>query len=364
MLRKVDRLILNELMQPFLFGLLSFSILMVSATMLKPALDFMIRYNLPFGMFLKMITLGMPQVITFAIPMAVLLGSLLAVSRLSNDQEIVALRAAGISLWRAAAPAFFFGLAITGVTFLLNELVVPAANSEITAMKNDVIMRKTGAIKQENMVLPFYEQGKLAFLLIADKLEGDRLDAVKFYHFGETEGSDWWIYARQGNWVDDNWVFRDGKRFQVMRDGTVLTSFFDSFDITELNITSAQLQRKVKTSLEMNIAELRSFIRELKVEGLDKDARKNLVEYYFKFSTPFSCLFFVLIAFPLAISPARSSGGTGMGISLLIVLAYYVMLMLCTRLGQAGAIDPIIAGWIPNVVVASVGLYLFRLKNV
>lgn len=364
MIRKVDRLILNELMQPFVFGLLSFSILMVSATMLKPALDFMLKYNLPFGLFLKMIVLGMPQVITFAFPMAVLLGSLLAISRLSNDNEIVALRAAGVSLWRAAAPAFFFGLTVTGVTFLLNEMIVPSANSEITTMKNDVIMRKTGAIMQENMVLPFYEEGKLAFLLIANKLEGDRLEGVKFYHFGESEGSDWWIYANTGNWVNDNWVFRDGERYQVMNDGTVLTSFFDSFDIKELNITSAQLRRKAKTSLEMNIAELRSFIRELKKEGLDKDARKNLTEYYFKFSTPFSCLFFVLIAFPLAISPARTSGGTGMGISLLIVLAYYVMLMLCTRLGQAGAIEPVIAGWIPNSVVAAVGLYLFRLKNV
>ena len=363
MLRKVDRLVLTELWQPFFFGLLSFSLLVVSATMLKPALDFMLRYNLPFSLFMKMIVLGLPQVVTLAFPMATLLGSLLAISRLSNDHEIVALRAAGVSLWRAAAPAFYFGIAITGVTFLLNELIVPAANSAITEMKNDVMMRKTGALKQQNLVLPFHDQGRLAFLLLADELDGDRLDGVKFFHFGETEGGDWWIYASRGVWQDDNWVFEDGKRFQVMKDGSVMTSFFESFDIKELSISSRQLQRKAKTSLEMNIAELRSFIRELRREGLESDARKNLVEYYFKFSTPFACFFFILIAFPLAISPARTTGGTGMGVSLLIVLVYYVMLMLCTRLGQAGALNPVVAGWIPNAIVGGMGLYLFRMKN-
>ena len=77
MLRKVDRLILTELWQPFFFGLISFSLLIVSATMLKPALDFMLRYNLPFSLFIKMVVLGLPQVITFAFPMATLLGALL-----------------------------------------------------------------------------------------------------------------------------------------------------------------------------------------------------------------------------------------------------------------------------------------------
>jgi len=361
--RRVDRLILGEIWQPFFFGLVSFSLLIISATMLKPALDFMIRFNLPPSLFMKMILLGLPQVITLSFPMAVLLGALLAIGRLSSDNEIVAMRAAGISLWRAAAPAFYFGLVIAGVTFLLNEIVVPPANSEIDRMKNNIYLRKTGALKQANLVIPFYDEGSLAFLLLADKLEGDKLAGVKFFHFGATDGHDWWIYAERGNWREDHWVFRDGSRYQVMEDGAVITSRFDIFDIEELSLTARQLSRKTKSSLEMNIAELRSYIRGLKKEGLFTDARKNLVEYYFKFSTPFSCLFFVLIAFPLAISPARTTGGTGMGIALLIVLVYYVLMMLSIRLSQAGAIVPIVAGWIPNAVVAAAGIYLFRLKN-
>ncbi len=359
----MDRLILGELVQPFFFGLLSFSLLIVSATMLKPALDFMINFNLPFALFLKMMALGLPQVVAFAFPMAVLLGTLLAVGRLNNDHEIVALRAAGVSLWRAAAPVFYFGIFISGVTFLLNELIVPAANSEITGMKNQIVLRKTGAIKQENLVLPFYSQGALSFLLVAESLEGDSLHSVKFYHFGDSESDDWWIYASRGSWQEDHWVFHEGRRYQVMSDGTVMTSIFDKLDIEELKVTSRQLNRRSKTSLEMSIAELRSYIRQLVREGLTKEAQKNMVEYYFKFSTPFSCLFFVLIAFPLAISPARTTGGTGMGIALLIVLVYYVLLMLCTRLGQAGALNPIIAGWIPNAIVMAAGLRLFGMKD-
>ena len=363
MLRRVDRLILGELTQPLFFGLVSFSLLIVSATMLKPALDFMINFNLPFALFLKMMALGLPQVITFAFPMAVLLGTLLAVGRLSNDHEIVALRASGVSLWRAAAPVFYFGVLVTGVTFLLNELIVPAANSEITEMKNQIVLRKTGAIKQENLVLPFYARGTLNFLLVAETLEGDSLSGVKFYHFGETEYDNWWIFASRGSWQEDHWIFHEGKRFQVMHDGTVMTSAFDKLDIEELKVTSRQLHRRSKTSLEMSIAELRSYIRQLVREGLIKEARKNAVEYYFKFSTPFSCLFFVLVAFPLAISPARTTGGTGMGIALLIVLVYYVLLMLCTRLGQAGVMNPFIAGWIPNAIIAAAGLWLFGMKD-
>ncbi|MEP0814321.1 MAG: YjgP/YjgQ family permease [bacterium] len=363
MFKRVDRLILGEVWQPFLFGLFSFSILIVSATMLKSTLDFMIKFNLPFSLFAKLVLLGIPQVVALSFPMSVLLGTLLGIGRLNNDSEIIALRAAGISLLRAAAAVAYFGVAAAGITFFLSEGVAPGANSAIVRIKNEVLLRKTGAVNQENLVLPFYEGGQLTFLLLAEKLEGDKLTGIKFFNFGPTDQRSSWITAETGVWQEDHWVFHNGSRYQVMQEGSVLTSTFDILDIRELEIKPSGLTRKAKTSLEMSISELRAYINDLQREGLEREAAKARVEYYFKFSTPFASVFFVLIAFPLAISAARTTGGTGMGIAVLIVLVYYVITVVAMKLGQAGAIQPLLASWIPNAIVAAAGAYLFRVRN-
>jgi lipopolysaccharide export system permease protein len=129
-------------------------------------------------------------------------------------------------------------------------------------------------------------------------------------------------------------------------------------------LSPADIALKSKNPNELSVFDLRKIIGLQKQSGLDASViRRFQVEYYFKFSIPFSPLFFVLIGVPLAIMPLRSSTSMGMGMSLLIVLFYFLLYTLSMQMGRGGIIAPPVAAWIPNGAVFLSGLALMRARN-
>lgn len=266
------------------------------------------------------------------------------------------MKAAGISLRRMMVPALIVGLFVTGITFLLDEKIVPASNAKFTDIKNELVLRKTGTVGKENFELDSYNGGKLSWVLFAKSLKGDELTKVNFFSLSESGSVAWWIDADNGLWRESHWTFYGGRRHQNNPDGTVLTTFFQELAVDELNVTPRGIVRSQRSSLDMNMFELWQRIKLLKRQGLD--VTKDLTDLYFKFSTPFTALLFVLIGVPLAVTPQRTSSSVGIGLSLLIVLVYYLMYIVVTKFAQAEWIPPLVAAWIPNGVVAATGVYL------
>jgi lipopolysaccharide export system permease protein len=352
----MDRLIVGEMIPPVLFGLGAFSTLIIIATLLRPLLNFIIEYHVPASITISIFALGLPQVIVATLPLSMLVGTLLAFSRLSGATEIVAMKAAGISLRRMMAPALVAGLFVTGCAFLLNERVVPAANARATEMKNAIVLRKTGVVGKDDFELDSYNGGKLAWVLFAKSLRGDRLTKVNFFSLSENGSVAWWIDSDRGLWRENHWTFYDGRRHQNNPDGTVLTTSFKELAVDELNVTPRGVLSSQKSTLDMPMTELWQRIKFQSRQGLD--ITKDLTDFYFKLSTPFTAVLFVLLAVPLAVTPQRTSSSVGMGLSLLIVFVYYMMYILVTKFAQAEWIPPLVAAWVPNGMVAAAGVYL------
>jgi lipopolysaccharide export system permease protein len=366
MIKAVDRMVLKEALGPFLFGVAMFSMLTIATVVLQEAARFVIRYNLSAGFFLKLFLLAMPQFIVLSIPMGSLLGTLLSAGRLNSDLEIIALRACGISLYRVLLPYFVLGLFLTGVTFIGTERVVPAANSAMKEMKQGVLAGRSKEVQGQRISWPIIENGQLRWQLFAGEVDGTTLKDVKLFYFDPKPAGygDFWLHAERATWQGDYWVFYNMRMVtlqEASRGGERVIVEFVRYEMPDFRITPESLSVRNKDANDLTARQLGMLIRELVKGGTpatDKAVLDLKTNYYFKFAIPFTPLFFILIAVPLAIRPQRSTSALGMGIALLIVLAYYALFTVSQKLGAVGVLPPLLAAWSPNTLMVALGGYL------
>jgi lipopolysaccharide export system permease protein len=123
------------------------------------------------------------------------------------------------------------------------------------------------------------------------------------------------------------------------------------------------LAQEVRSPEEMNIQELRRYIEVIASSGDLQGVRRLQVSLSQKYAIPFACLAFTLIGAPLALRPQRTSSSLGLGLSVLIIFAYYVLLFVSQALGQIGTLGPEVAAWLPNFICSAVGLGLLYRAN-
>jgi lipopolysaccharide export system permease protein len=368
LLRIVDQLALRELRAPLLFGIAMFSMLTIATVVLQEAARFVIRFNLPAAMFFKIFALSAPQFIVLSVPMGALLGTLIAVGRLSSDQEVTALRACGVSIYRLLAPFFLVGFLLSVITFIGSERLVPYCNSTLKVIQNNVRTGKVGQAKQQRVSLPIREDGDLRWLLIADSVEGDKLTKVKLFYFHNTDDyKDFYVTASSAIWKHDDWEFQD-MRMVSLRPGDEPVVLEGEAKVPGFKITPKSMGIRMKTPDDLTIIQLSNLIREL-LKADNKPGDKEILDYrtrlWFKYAIPLTPMFFMLLAVPLAITSQRSSNVMGMGIAILIVLLYYVAYTVCQKLGATGVLPPIVAGWLPNAALfgTSIALVARRERN-
>jgi len=352
-------------MPPFLFALAAFIVLVIFAGVMKPLLEFATRYGTRPDVFFQYLVLALPQWIVYTFPMAMLTGAMLAVGRLSSNLEIVAMRAAGVSLYRFALPFLIFALILSGVTFVLSEQVAPYTNSRLQELKRSVILEKTGQVAEDRINLTLYEKTGLKYVLVADHLERNQLTNLNLFHFEpETSNRNWYLQAKGATWLDDHWQFRQGTLYKFQPDGTVVTTNFAETSAVNFDLNPASIARHSKDPAELTIRELKKVIAYQKESGLSPSfVRRFETDYFFRFSIPLSSIFFVLIAVPLAIAPVRTSTPMGMGFSILVLLLYIFLLILSTQIGRGGILPPYFAAWIPNMTVLLIGIALLQIRN-
>ncbi|MEJ2753770.1 MAG: LptF/LptG family permease, partial [Chloroflexota bacterium] len=157
---------MRELWGPFLFGVGLFSLLIVSTAVMQEALRFVTRYSQPPSIFFMLVGYAMPRFVILSIPMGVLLGTLLSVGRLNTDNEIIAIRTCGISIYRVLAPYFIIGVLLSAVTFLGSEIIVPFCNNSISELTESIISGKRGLGQKLNYQQAFYSKQNHHFQLV------------------------------------------------------------------------------------------------------------------------------------------------------------------------------------------------------
>lgn len=359
-MRIIDRYIFRELLVPFLLGLAVFTSILLIVRILK-LVEMVVNRGVPLGQILRLFSYILPAFLEVTVPMALLLAILVAFGRLSSDSEIIALRAAGVSLYRLLLPVGVFAVVVTGLTLALSMYARPWGNSLLRTGLYDIVrMRAVAGIK------PKIFNDEFSGLVIyvdriapaTDVLEGILISDTRDASMHNT------VYAENGRLasnedhrtltlrLENGGIYStgaDGRNYQDTR--------FATYDITlDADVALAQLRNRSKDVSEMTMTELRTAIA---AKAAQRDAAfPERVEVQRKFSIPFACLVFAALGVPLGIQPSRAVHSRGFSMSLVLIFIYYLLLTFGQQLGERGTLPPLVAVWLPNAVLSIVAAYL------
>ncbi len=355
----LDRYLLKQVILVFIMGVFVFSTIIFASDTFITLIKQISQFGIPFKVALIMILLNLPAVIVLSIPMGVLLSTVMVLNKLSLSSEITVMRACGIGLNRIAKPIFTFAVVMALATFIINESIAPIMAKESKDLALWALGQKNVPEGRQNFV--FKELGDNWYL--------KRLFYVGYCHKktlynvtvldNSKPGTVQVLQAREGGTSPQGWLFKKGAIYTIGDDGEVLnTTLFDTSTVKFGLDLSKELNKNLAS--EMSFLKLTKYIASGKVAEEDKNAMK--VQLFDKLALPMATLVFVLIGVPLAITPPRVRYNRGFLFSILIIFAFYVLRALSISFGSAGTIPPFIAAWLPDIILAILGTWLYYKK--
>jgi LPS export ABC transporter permease LptF/LPS export ABC transporter permease LptG len=372
-LRLLDRYIVREMLPPSGIGLLVFTFVLL-IDQIPRLLAVLVARSADLVTILRVFLNLLPSIFAVTIPMAFLLGVLLAFGRMASDSEIVALRAVGVSPLRLLAPVMMLAAAMTAVTFYVNAVALPAANQAhrelvfsllVSKARTDVKARTfTDSLLPGRMMLYVQdiepETGGWKNLLIHDTRD---VREPKL------------ILARTGELVVDR--ARQSVRIEL---GPGSQHSFFPADPREYNRTTFNSmgwdlpvdeffpdRKKLllsKGDREMTLPELRSRIVELQRQGRPRlEWGRFAVEWHKKFAIPVACLVFGLLGLALSLGSKKEARSSAFALSIAVIFVYYVLIRLGEQAGDTGMMRPWLSMWGANLVLGALALGLLWLNH-
>lgn len=357
----LTRYIFLEIALPFCLSLLIFTCILFTARILE-LIDLVISRGVSILHISKMLFFVLPSFLEVTVPMAFLLAILWGFGRLSTDREIIALKSCGMSLSQMAVPLSLLAVVLLGSSFFLTLSVRPWSNAGLDRVFYDVSKtRATAGLKEKTFnsefsgLVIYAEEIEppgtvLKGIMIADSRTPHRKDTI-FAHNGLI------VPSAEGNLLTLRLNKGTVHSMQQAEKGHQ-TTHFSVYDVTlDTAALLAHVSEPNHSPKDMTIAEL--LHRLSQSQEASSQHNKALVEFHRRLALPFACVVFSLIALPLSVRPTWAFRSVGFGISLGIILLYYLLLTAGETFGERGVLSPATALWIPNVVLGGLGVYLF-----
>ena len=357
--RILDKYIFREVCKAFLFGICAFSAVFIGSGTLFKIAKYITDYGASLSTVVKVFVFGLPNVIMWTFPMSMLLATLLTFGRLSSSSEITAMKSCGIGFFRIAMPAILLGFLVSIVAILFNEHVVPWAN---TAYRNVVyyeIQGNSGAKSQDHIILKDIKDGQIQRLLYARRYDADSqsLQSITLQEFDGAGKVSHVENAEYAEFTGKEWVMHNGMLYDISDGESEHTLRFNT-QVLPINASPRQIVREQKDPEELTMKELKAQIRIMKTQYVDTS--KLETELYQRITVPMASLIFALVGVPLGLQPTRNSSSAGFAMSVIIIFFYYALMTMANAIGRSGALSPMLAVWIPNIVGLIAGIFLIR----
>jgi lipopolysaccharide export system permease protein len=364
-LRILDSYMLREMFSPFMFAFGAF-LLFWALNIFFLAADYIINQHAPFFLVLRFVIFRIPQAIPMAFPFACLFASLLAMGRLMGDNEVTALRTAGIPVMRIALSPLLFGGMMFLIAYLMNEYVAPASVELSTRTFYQIIYHTNSLPVEPQFFRKDPDTGNTFYVSQVAPDNRTMLDVqifkpAKFGPWNET------LQAKTADVQNTSLVLHDVIDSRYNNDG-FMTNQQRVKSITiglPLGETAAQFTSQVNNDpWTMSSKSLRTQVSALQSQGIGGTAMGNLqINLADKLAWPFACFVSVLIALPLALRFGKRGRTLGIALAIIAFFAYYLMTSAFSAFGRNGAINPYVAAWAPNVIMGVSGTILLWLEE-
>ena len=371
--RLLDRYIVREMLAPSAIGLLVFTFVLL-IDQIPRLLAVLVARSADLTTILRVFLSLLPSILAVTLPMAFLLGVLLAFGRLASDSEIVALRAVGVSPLRLLVPVMMLAAGMTALTFYINAVALPKANQAYRELVFSLVVSKARTDVKARTFTDSLLPGRM--MLYVQDIEPDTgLWKNLLIHDTRDLREPKLILAKTGELVVD----RDRQIVRIELGPGSQHSFFPG-DPREYNRTAFGSmgwdlpvdeffpdRKKLllsKGDREMTLDELGSRIAQMRAAGQPrKEWGRFSVEWHKKFAIPAACLVFGLLGLALSLGSKKEARSSAFALSIGVIFAYYVLIRLGEQAGDTGMISPFVSMWAANLALGAVALTLLWLNH-
>ncbi|HVA02092.1 MAG TPA: LptF/LptG family permease, partial [Terriglobia bacterium] len=299
-----------------------------------------------------------PQVVYLMLPLCILVATLVSFSLLTKSNEIIAIKSAGISLYRISIPVLIAAGLLSGSMFILGNNYLPSTNQRQDALRNEVKGKPAQTMYKPGRQWIFGQENKIYNYRFFDPDQNVFANLSVFEIDPQNFNLRRRVYAARAFWEPhlQEWVLEDGwvRDFSNTRVQDYKPFAVGTFQ--ELDEQPAYFKKEVKPSEQMSVLELRRYIQELKQSGFD--VVRLSVAFYRKFSYPLIAFVVTLIAIPFSFATGRRGTLAGIAMSIGIAVIYWSVSSLFQAMGNLSQLPPAVAAWSPDVLFGLGGIYL------
>ncbi len=353
----LDDLILRDF---FIFlGMIisTFLVLMLVFTFFELLRD-IVRNRVPLLLVGEYLINLIPYLVYNLLPMSVLLAVLVTFGLMQKSNELTAMKATGISVYRIIVPVLFVAALLAAGLFLFDQFYLPAANKRQDALRNQIKGKAAQTYLRPERKWIFGEHSTIYYYEFFDP-DQNRFGSVQAFEFDPTTFEiTRRIYAQRAHWSDTlgRWVFEQG--WERAFRGSAIEQYrtFEVATFPELSEPPAYFKKEVKQSSEMNSAELNRYIHELQQSGFD--VVRLRVQWQKKFAFPIITFVMAVLAIPFAMRSGRRGALAGVATAIGIAVVYWVASGLFEAMGNTNQLPPFLAAWSPDLIFALAGGYM------
>ncbi len=351
-----DRYIIRQFLATVFFGLLTFILIFVVIDMMEHLDDF-IDANVPFQTIMQYYLAFTPEIVKLMTPVAMLLGALFVVGRLSNQNELPAMKSSGMSLYRFLLPFMIVSVIVSVSSIYFSGWIVPYANQKKATIERTQLHPSQG----QRSTLPLFFQDARTRLVSINYYENQKRIGyrVSIEEFSDTNVTVMTrrYDARQMEWgrlnsnpadsLREGWILVSGEVREFDGDNQRLTPF-DRVPFGRLSVTPTDIEKKQRKPEEMNYPELREFIANQQKAG--QDVSRWMVDFHSKIAFPFAGVIVVLFGVPFASTKRRSGLAIDFGVCVAVTFIYLGFMKTSQVFGYNGDLNPLLTAWLANII--------------
>jgi lipopolysaccharide export system permease protein len=355
----INRYIFKEFIPPFAVNVLFFTFIFLMAELIQIT-NWIVNYNINLSTILLMIFYQTPYFLIFVIPLSIMITVLLTFLKLSSENEILAIKSGGISIYALLVPVgalCLIGFVFTSFMTLYGQAWGRSALRELTIQvvseSIDIGLKERTFDDSFNGVTLYVNEidlrnKSLIDVFIEDNRQPDKVNTViapRGIIFNDPDNATAHLRLFNGSIHQTN-----------LNKKSAHAIHFDTYEISlDTRRSAARKKAKPKRPKEMGINELRRFVRD--ADRKDERYYSLLLELHRRFSIPFGCFALGLIAVPLGVQSRSAKRSFGLVLGLLCFLFYYLLMSVAKVYGETGAYPPQIGMWLPNVIIGGLGTY-------
>ncbi len=363
----LDDYVLRNFLGYLVLILASFLVLVLIFTFFELLSD-IVRNRIPLVTVGEYLLNEMPTLLYTVTPLAVLLAVLVTFGLLQKSNEITAMKATGISIYRTTVPVLVISAFLAGGLFLLEESYLPYANTRVETLRNFIKGKPAQTYHRPGRKWIFGQNNVIYYYEFYDP-DRDQFGSISSFEFDpHTFQITKRVYAASAHWEESlqKWVFERGWECSFRKRLANNQSFpekpfekFSRFDVStfaEFNEHPSYFKKEIRQSSEMNYEELRAYIRDLQQSGFD--VVRLRVQLQKKLAFPLITLVMAILAIPFALSAGRRGALTGVAVALLIGVVYWMTSGLFEAMGNVNQLPAALAAWSPDIIFGMAGAYL------